>query len=353
MVVRGIFDGLPYWWVVFLSVSLIIAALVAIVVPLGIASLMWSERRAAKKREKDGEGANLLDDEPLGPLDQESWIPKLDKKEWNDVSQFEGCPWNFEGCEDVGSVLERIWRPPLNQDLQSAYEALKPRVKNVSVMRIVLAHPKERHWMLVYTLLTGAELFGGAPREHAIGLDLGDAKPGDDCEVDEISSTSTTSSGLRHRGAVANAVIPNKKDPTTMAPLILPCLSPFYRIHDGFGVLLSAKHLPVLASNPNDTVHGSCYYVYPARGLTSVARKPHLVKFARVDKNCVACADRRNEVPRVVYVEKGGQDVEDDEPLMSFVADTVSNIAGQRVVPPAYMGGPGSTWSGAGGSEQI
>merc|ERR1712224_657353 len=96
--------------------------------------------------------------------------------------------------------------------------------------------------------------------------------------------------------------------------------------------------------HPNDSSHGSCFYVYPARGLEPVPRhcQPNLVKFARVDKNAIATADVSQEKPGIVYVERGGAETVDDESPLSFVADTVSNVAGQRVVLPSYMNPNGS-----------
>jgi len=58
-----------------------------------------------------------------------------------------------------------------------------------------------------------------------------------------------------------------------------------------------------------------------------------LIKFARVDKNCVACADQREASPYVVFAEHSGDFEDDDESPLDFVADTVCNIAGQKVVP--------------------
>eukprot|EP00435_Cladocopium_sp_Y103_P029386 s760_g7.t1 len=68
----------------------------------------------------------------------------------------------------------------------------------------------------------------------------------------------------------------------------LPCIAAFFRIHDGFGTLMSRKHLPLLLETPSDTVHG-----YPMRGLEQVHSRPSLLKVARVDRSCFVAVDRR------------------------------------------------------------
>lgn len=271
--------------------------------------------------------------EPCGPCDniqQEPWIPKLEVKDWQQACHMPGCPWTFDTCEGLPEVLERIWRQPLCKELQTAFEALKPRVKNVQVARVSLAMPKEVHYSIIYTLVTGAELFGGAPLEHAVGLELGE-------DPDLDANNGPGADGLRRR----RGATPTSRKPSPEGfEIPLPCLLPFYRIHDGFGILLTSKHLPVLLGSPGDTVDGSCFYIYPARGLEAHGNRESIVRFARVDRLCSACADCREENPSVIYVEKFGNQTEDDELLLSFIADTVSSIAGQRVVPPSYMGGP-------------
>lgn len=103
---------------------------------------------------------------------------------------------------------------------------------------------------------------------------------------------------------------------------------------------MSRKHLPLLLESPVDTIHGSCFYVYPKRGLQPMGQRPTLLRMARVDKTCCVAVDRRKAEPGVVYVERNSQFTEDEETPLSFIADTVSNISGNRVVPPPYEGGP-------------
>eukprot|EP00933_Yihiella_yeosuensis_P038740 TRINITY_DN3267_c0_g1_i1.p1 TRINITY_DN3267_c0_g1~~TRINITY_DN3267_c0_g1_i1.p1 ORF type:complete len:223 (-),score=27.66 TRINITY_DN3267_c0_g1_i1:153-821(-) len=215
----------------------------------------------------------------------------------------------------------------------SGYTALCDRVDTVKVAKVSLGYDKEVHWCIIYVLKTGAELFGGQPTEHTVGLDLSDD---DNSEV--------APGGLRQRRAKE----PKPSRKTTQPDTPLPCLLPFLRIHDGFGCLMSTKHLPLVLESPHDTIHGSCYYVYPQKGLTSVLGVPNLMKFARVDKQCFVCIDLRQDVPGVVYVERTGDTIEDDEEPLTFIADTVSNICGQRVVPPPYEGGP-SAYANMGG----
>merc|ERR1719230_1825739 len=118
---------------------------------------------------------------------------------------------------------------------------------------------------IVYRLNSGAELFGGQPLELSVGLDLeGISEP-----------------GLRRRHGNQGRAMPGHE--TMGLDNGLPCLAPFYRIHDGFGCLLSSKHLPVLLAHPSDTIQGSCFYVYPTRCMEFVrgCQNQFLVKFAR------------------------------------------------------------------------
>jgi len=289
---------------------------------------MGAKRERECSREDQDISGTQRDQGVDGPLEEEPWCPKLEIEDWSDANRFSGCPWNFDSCQTVDDVLSVIWRKPLSPDLQGAADALFKRVKKVRVARVVTGMPQTTHFAIVYSLQIGAELFGGAPVEHAVGLDLG----GEDFPEEEAAGST-----LRHRRAAASP----KKTPSAEAPSIaLPSMMPFYRIHDGFGVLLSTAHLPLLLDSPGDAINGSCFYVLPARGLEAMDKHADLIKFARVDHACVACARSTEQVPKVIYCEKAGQTFEDDEPLMPFIADTVSNVAGQRVVPPSYMGGP-------------
>mmetsp|Transcript_123869 Transcript_123869/g.358247 ORF Transcript_123869/g.358247 Transcript_123869/m.358247 type:complete len:334 (+) Transcript_123869:80-1081(+) len=314
-----------WWWVVGVFVAVALSALV----PIATAAF-GPGRYGDKSKSEDKPKAATRDsrgdaDEAVShrPLEEEPWAPKLEIKDWQSASELPGCPWNFDDCSGLSEALERIWRKPLCADLQSGFDALKPRVRNLQIARVTVTMPRAVHFAVVYTLNTGAELFGGAPAEHAVGLDMGD-------------DASVGSAGLRRRRGSAS---PEKGSSTEAFSTPLPCLLPFYRIHDGFGVLLVLKHLPLLLASPGDSVAGSCFYVYPARGLEPVAARGDLLKFARVDKACLACARAGLEEPCVVYVERGGETTEDDEHPLCFIADTVSNIAGQRVVPPMYMSG--------------
>jgi len=322
-------DYSPWWlWPAIMLASVVSSMAIAMTLPLFFGqkgakrekSCTSEEQRTISSRPKEGR----LD----GPLEEEPWCPKLEIKDWSEASGLSGCPWTFDSCQSIEDVLSVIWRRPLGPDLQGAADALCKRVKKVRVARVVAGLPQVTHFAIVYTLQTGAELFGGAPVEHAVGLDLGSV---DFPEEEEESST------LRHRRA---AISPKKSHPVEAVSIALPSMMPFFRIHDGFGVLLSTTHLPLLLDSPGDAVNGSCFYVQPARGLKMMDEPSGLIKFARVDHACAACARPGDQVPKVIYCEKAGQTFEDDEPLLPFIADTVNNLAGQRVVPPSYMGGP-------------
>jgi len=274
------------------------------------ASTLAPKRKPNKKGKQ--ESPSRIEDEP--------WFPEVEFKDWQEAGQLPGCPWSFDGCDSVEDVIKSVWRTPLHTGLQQALKALISRVKKVRIARVHCRMSDETFFSVIYQLNSGAELFGGAPLELSIGLDLeGISEP-----------------GLRRRhGAEGN---PSQGQTSVKLDNGLPCLAPFYRIHNGFGCLLATKHLPVLLVNPGDTIQGSCYYVYPTRWMESVKSSAlessnFLVKFARVDKNCAACADSREEHPHVVFAEMHGELTEDDEPPLDFVADTVCNIAGQKVVP--------------------
>jgi len=291
-----------------------------------------SESMAQKNFREDLEDLTAADEE-CDKLENENWVPRLDKKHWSEVHTMPGSPWSFDRCNTLADALERVWRPPLGPELEKAFDALKARVANLHVAKVKLPLVKELHYVLVYQLITGAELFGGAPTELSFGVDLG-VGPGMEQDEDDFS-------GLRQRKGLHKQAQKTAGAPDVPDDLLLPCLAPFYRIHDGFGVLNSFKHLAVLCTSPEDYVSGSCYYVYPIRALERVKTQPHLVIFARVDKACVVGADVTKEhVQKVYYIDKGHDMDEDMEEPISFVADTVCNVAGQRVVPPSYMGGP-------------
>eukprot|EP00405_Crypthecodinium_cohnii_P042708 CAMPEP_0206559458 /NCGR_PEP_ID=MMETSP0325_2-20121206/20406_1 /ASSEMBLY_ACC=CAM_ASM_000347 /TAXON_ID=2866 /ORGANISM="Crypthecodinium cohnii, Strain Seligo" /LENGTH=346 /DNA_ID=CAMNT_0054060963 /DNA_START=14 /DNA_END=1054 /DNA_ORIENTATION=+ len=336
--------------VLLLLLPLVIGALIAFAtfIQRRRQQRLWQEEQKKRKEKANEE----IDTDPTSPvkvatkeelkelLEKEAWAPKLDLKDWSEASEFPGCPWNFECCQGLDEVLEKIWKQPLPTELQSGYKALAARIKSVRVARVKATLPTATHFVIVYTLMTGAELFGGAPIEHAVGLTLDNEE--------ETTMSNKPDDGLRRRRGAARSVGskgPAHVDPDQMVPdMLLPAMLPFYRIHDGFGVLLSTGHLPLLLSSPTEGMSGSCFYVYPSRGLElEVARGRPLVRFARVDKTCSACAEHGVPRPVVVYLEKTGEQTEDDECPLDFIGDTISNVAGQRVVPPSYMGGPSSS----------
>lgn len=323
------------WWVLLV----VLAALAALLALTGAIPALGRAASGRRKKTDDvipdspRRGQQLVED-LRDALETEPWCPKMEIKDWQQAGELPGCPWNFDSCHTVPDVLERIWRSPLCPELQTAFDALSNRVKNVQVARVQATMPTATHFTIVYSLHTGAELFGGSPLEHAVGLDLGQ-----DEDV-RARSPSPRRGGLRRRRGSGSPT--SQEEASEATDILLPCLLPFYRIHDGFGVLLSTRHLPLLLSSPTEGINGSCYYVYPARGLEPVTLRRPLIRFARVDRTCSACADRSLEQPVVVYLERNGEQTEDDEEPLAFIADTVSNVAGQRVVPPSYMGGPSS-----------
>lgn len=313
------------WWFAVLSTSVVLAVAISVLVPLGF----FSDGKKEGREELEGSGGGKASkrgtaEDDDRPLHEEPWVPKMETKDWREAAQLPGCPWSFDGCDDEQDVLECIWRAPLCKDMQAALTTLKTRVKGIQVAKVSLSWPQEVHFAAVYTLSSGAELFGGPPLDIAVELEM-------------TSADSGARSQLRQRRSRSS---PSNRKSSEAPDVKLPCLMPFYRVHNGFGVLLSTKHLPMLLSSPGDSISGSCYYVYPSHALETEPRWPSLVRFARIDRSCGACADVRQEQPTVTYVERHQSPVRDDEPLLPFIADTISNIAGQRVVPPSYMGGP-------------
>jgi len=209
-------------------------------------------------------------------------------REWQRAGELAGCPWDFAGCEGLGAALECVWRRPLGVELEAAFAALRPRVRGLRVARCGASAGPPR-FAVVYALAGGQELFGGEPLEHAVGLELGAPQSG--------------------AGALA-------------------CLWPLLRVHDGFGVLLAPEHLPALLGPAATEPGGSCFYLHPRRALRPLAAAPQLVRFARVDRHCCACVDASAREPRVVYVDRGGEQNEDEESPLAFAAETVRNIAG-------------------------
>lgn len=240
-------------------------------------------------------------------IEAERWFPSLITVPWSEADQLGGCPWNFLGCDSVEDALARIWCSPLHSSLRKPFQNLLTTVKDLKVVR---CGSEDTHYAVVYTLLTGALVFGCAPLDLSVGLDLADE-------------------GLRRRRGAS-------RTPSNETPL--QCLSPFYRIHDGLGVLISMRHLPLLFTSPADTLQGSCFYVYPSRALRC---EGHLVKFARVDSLCTVCADTRKEIARCTYIESSGVFEDDEEPL-DFVAATVVNLTAP---PTCSAWAHTSTWN--------
>lgn len=314
------------------------------IVAIAWLTLLWSTKPTSEHSQKKLKTDDAEDDDT--PLDKEAWAPQLEIKDWQEA--LPGSPWNFDGCDSIEDVIKNIWKFPIPTDLQQGYNALLLKVRDIKIARSSWRNEEESQFSVVYVLNTGAELFGGPPVEHTVGVEL----------AEELSASVSpdSSSGLRSRrgggggGSSSSRPAMSSESAEEMQEAVLPCLSSFFRIHDGFGVLISRKHLPLLLQGPGDHIHGSCYYVYPRKGLETIdAGGSPLVRMGRVDKACVVCVrPRAGKNAGLVYVEKDGTITEDDEPPLSFIADTVSNISGLKVVPSPYEGGP-SLFSAMGG----
>jgi len=320
--------ALSWWWLAFCTTSVLV---VVFTIP-GMLRRDQKEQKTVSKSQYQQSSSKEVPvssmhnqtirkrakEEVLGDISQEPWIPEILIKEWSEAGQFFDCPWCFEGCDNVQDVINSIWgRTNTSKGLQQSLSALIAKVKNVRVVKVNYRMTGEVFWAALYTLHSNAEIFGCQPLDHSVGVDL-------DCDV---------MPGLRRRRGSGSE---NRGTHNEVEEIALSCLAPFYRIHDGFGCLLSHKHLAILLANPQDNMGGSCFYVYPNRCCTPLNLKPSLLKFARVDKNCVACASSRDEHPNVVFAEGNGQITDDDESPLDFTADTVCNIAGQKVVPGEY-----------------
>mmetsp|Transcript_51682 Transcript_51682/g.123028 ORF Transcript_51682/g.123028 Transcript_51682/m.123028 type:complete len:352 (+) Transcript_51682:70-1125(+) len=270
------------------------------------------------------------------PLEQEWWVPKLEIVDWSAAAELEGSPWDFDGCETTQDALSRVWKQPVATILQEPFASMQRQVTRIRVAKCSISWPREVHFAIVYTLQTGAEIFGGAPLESSVGLEL----PELGNEESSDHNLEGVTEGLRQR----RRNLPHQPRATSKseAPeLGLPCLAPFYRVHDGIGVLLSTKHLPLLLEEPLHTVQGSCFYVYPSRMLKEHGGRRGLVKFARVDSKCYACADSRVQEPHVVYAELNADLVDDHgEGPLEFVAATITNISGEEATTAWHFGGP-------------
>ncbi|CAJ1398452.1 unnamed protein product [Effrenium voratum] len=113
----------------------------------------------------------------------------MEVKDWREANDaFSMCPWDFQSCESIEEALNRIWKKPVPKDLHVGFDALQKSVTELNVAHVKLGVWKQAHFCILYTLRSGAELFGGAPSEQSVGLELDD----------EVSSA-----GLRRRGEAA------------------------------------------------------------------------------------------------------------------------------------------------------
>lgn len=288
---------------------------------------MLADRKRARSEEEHQQRAPRVqprhpDEKPKkDTIEQEPWFPQVSCVPWEEACTIEDCPWDFTGCTTVQEALGRIWVEPVRRELRRTYEHLKSSVEGLRVSRVYWPVNEEVHHAVIYSLPTGAMIFGGAP----LGLPSVELT-GMSEDVDEHPDT-----GLRRRrdgskGSKGGRSVQRSLEEKPEMPV--PCLAPFHRVHDGFGVLISARHLPLLLASPEDMVQGSCYYVYPARAMETVSvEHRHLVSFARVDKSCTVYADAFSDHPQVVYVETNGNVVEDDEDPLSFATATVANVS--------------------------
>jgi len=178
-----------------------------------------------------------------------------------------------------------------------------------------------RH-VLIYSMRDNSTVFGGPPVEHSIGL-----------ELDAPTEESASPGGLRRRRSNSS---PSRRGstrphPDTDEPCPLPAMADFYRIHDGFGVVVNTSDLPEVLEYPGyQAKSGSTYYVLPVRALGPVSEtRPDLYVFGRIDKACVVAADITKEEPKVVYVERFSlSHVEEEETVIEFTVDTILNLVG-------------------------
>jgi len=341
---------------------------------------------------------------------------RLELRDWSCASELEGCPWEFEGCDCIQDVLERIWCPLAAEELHEALELLKLHVQTVRVARVEVRRQDHDCFGIVYGVAGGHDFFGGAPLEHDVSLEFSHEAVFDSFNKDQrgLNVPDTRSRGLgglwtsttqrtrlsppqsprasssfmarafgsaastpprsprgsSSRIASASSVARHLSEPwkarleallprrgvQAIHELPLQSLSPFYRIHDGFASLSSTLDLPDLLERPDTTVAGSCFYIYPALGLKKASRYPTWVRFARVDRNCVACASRREKRSRkIAYIERNGDRILDDYSPLAFVGDTVSNMVSQKCcgVSKLYMQAGGSSSSGANADAKL
>lgn len=166
------------------------------------------------------------------PSMDEPWAPKLEVVNWQVASEIPGCPWDFDDCEGLPEALE--WRKPLCADLQSGFDALRPRVKKVRVAKICFAMPKAVHFSVVHTHPEHRRRAlrwraGGARRRRRVRRTRGPAP----AKGRPFGESDCGPRGLRHAASLPAALLPQ------------------------FGVPLAVKHLPLLMASPRDTARVS------------------------------------------------------------------------------------------------
>jgi len=374
---------MPWWWVVLLFSCTIVAMLLAMIIPF----VQWVNMRRHMQKKRDA----LFPKQSRRP-----WVrstasgatksSRLELRDWSCAGELTGCPWEFEGCDSIEDVLERIWCPLAADELHEALELLKLHVQTIRVARVEFGKQNHRCFGVVYGVAGGYNLFGGAPLEHDVSLEFSHEDVFDSFSKDQqgLNVPTTPPEGLRglwpsrmfrtqptplsprgsssfmarafgtaaptpprsprsssSRIASANIVTRHLSEPwkarldallprrgvQAIHELPLQSLSPFYRIHDGFASLSSTLDLPDLLEAPDNTVAGSCFYIYPATALRRANRYPGWVRFARVDRNCVACASRREKrSKKIAYIERNGDRTLDDYSPLAFVGDTIYNM---------------------------
>eukprot|EP00418_Pyrodinium_bahamense_P030955 CAMPEP_0179154248 /NCGR_PEP_ID=MMETSP0796-20121207/75057_1 /TAXON_ID=73915 /ORGANISM="Pyrodinium bahamense, Strain pbaha01" /LENGTH=494 /DNA_ID=CAMNT_0020855603 /DNA_START=54 /DNA_END=1538 /DNA_ORIENTATION=+ len=331
-----------------MAISLIVPAVIAY-------SLHCEKLERAKRQQQVAQGKGSSDSRWRRGTRAAESAGLVELRDWQQAAELRGCPWSFDGCTSLQEALEHVWLPLVDEALGAALDALAAQLGAMRVARVSAIGSEEHYFAVVYTLLTGAELFGGAPLEHEVSLELShevglsekmNLDNGSPPSRSRVQSKAAAAEGGMHR-KIWSRQLQGLRDlrlslggPPKAHELALPCLSPFYRIHDGFGSLLSTLDLPALLSDPDNAAAGSCYYVYPAQALRPVGRWRHLVKFVRVDHHCVACVDCRRREPGTVYVERGGRCILDDCPPLAFVVDTVRNLAFGPPNPRSSCGVP-------------
>jgi len=318
-------------WSSRLLANVLVTLFVSLLVPAFIAGSLYFEHKSYVKEQQDAaqsaakNAAKLFAEKEPEEEDASDtpWHPKLEVEHWQRASKLAGCPWRFDSCAELEEVLEHIWRSPLSKELHVTLATLQENVCDIRVAKVSFPMPEQVYFAIVYSLVGGGTVFGGSPLEDAVGVLL-DGSDDVNNALSPILPTSPGGGTLRQRRDAQAS--PAKRPITETVDDPLPCLAPFHRVHDGFVMLLSLKHLPLLLSMPEVSWEGSSFYIYPARALEKLPDRPSLVRFARVDRRCVACADCRRLEPLVVYVESDGTHTEDDEDPLTTVGEMIANI---------------------------